>query len=280
MKIKVSASFSGVISRGAFENSRPGFAADLEFDSVDGVDTLEMVRERQKMLQEICYQNFKSCEDQAVIERINRERQDIRWYLDSDGKKIPSVTSVIGFDSDMFCTPEDLAQYASQSNICHKQVEVFISSGEWKEAKDIPACWPDLVILKKGGLGLESEGWSFPDFLKKYPIKDLKNATPSYNETLRYGGTPDFVGIPTFEGAEQVPTIFDVKRTVDKTKNLKQMSAYSKMKGYEQIKQVCIVPLNNKTKQGFSVPVVETKIEGYFSLFAEDRENFKKRFGV
>lgn len=280
MKIKISASFSGVINRGSFENSRPGFAADLEFDSVEGVDTLEMVRERQKILHEICYSNFKACEEQAVIERINKERQDIRWYRDSDGNKIPSVTSVIGFDSDMFCTPEDLAQYASQSNICHKQVEVFIETGEWKEPKDIPNCWPDLVILKKGGLGLESGGWSFVDFLKKYPVSEMKNAKPSFNDKLKYGGTPDFIGIPDFEGAEKVLTVFDVKRTIDKTKNLKQMAAYSKMIGYEGVKQLCIVPLNNKTQQGFSKPFCESNIDGYFSLFAEDRENFKKRFGV
>lgn len=280
MKIKISASFSGVISRGSYENSRPGFAADLEFDAVEGADALKMIRERQKMLQEICYQNFKACEDQAVIERINKERQDIRWYPDPDGYKMPSVTSVIGFDADMYCSPEELAQYAAQSNLCHKQVEHFISSGEWKEAKDIPACWPDLVIIKKGALQLETEGWSFPDFLKKYHIKEIKNALSSFNEVLRYGGTPDFIGIPQFEGAEPVLTIFDVKRTVDKVKNFKQMAAYSKMKGYEEVKQICIVPLNNKTQQGFSKPQVETKIDGYFSLFKEDRENFKRRFGV
>lgn len=279
MKIKISSSFTGVISRGSFENSRPGFSAEVEYNLDGSVPLQEEVNKIQKDLQAICYDNFKACEEQAVIERINRERQDIRWYIGEEGK-VPSVTSVIGFDADMYCSPEELAQYAAQSNICHKQVEHFISTGEWKEAKDTPDTWADIVIVKKGNLSLDTEGWSFPDFLKKYPIKEMKNSIPSTNSEFKYGGTPDFIGIPDFEGAEKVLTIFDVKRTVDKTKNFTQMSAYSKMKGYEGVKQICVVPLNNKTQQGFSKPQVETRIEQYFSLFLKARENFKSRFGV
>lgn len=280
MKIKVSASFTGVISRGAFENSRPGFAVDLEFELPPDVDPLVLINERQKLLQDICYSNFKACEEQAIIERVNRERLDIRFYTDSEGKKVPSVTSIIGFDADMYCTPEALAQYAAQSNICHAQVEHYISTGEWKEAKDTPGTWADIVIVKKGQLALDTEGWSFPDFLKKYPIKDLKNAKSSINETHKYGGTPDFEGIADFKGVDPLPSLCDVKRTVDKVKNFKQIAAYCKMKGNEHIKQMIIVPLNNKTDQGFSKPIVETRIDQYFEMFLKDREAFKKRFGV
>jgi hypothetical protein len=72
----------------------------------------------------------------------------------------------------------------------------------------------------------------------------------------------------------------DVKRTVDKVKNFKQIAAYCKMKGYEHIKQMMIVPLNNKTQQGFSKPVIETRIDNYFEMFLKDREAFTKRFGI
>jgi len=280
MKIKVSASFTGVISRGAFENSRPGFAAEVEMELAEGTELLPLTNTVQKDLQKICYDNFKACEEQAIIERVNREFQNTRWYTDEQGKKVPSVTSVIGFDADMYCTPEQLAQYAAQSNICHAQVEHYIKTGEWKEAKDTPGTWADIVIVKKGQLALDTEGWSFPDFLKKYPIKDLKNAKSSINETHKYGGTPDFEGVPDFKGADPLPSLCDVKRTVDKIKNFKQISAYCKMKGNEHIKQMIIVPLNNKTEQGFSKPVVETRIDQYFEMFLKDRENFARRFGV
>lgn len=281
MKIKVGASYTGVISRGSYENSRPFFSAELEYDVTDSsLPITEEINKVQKDLQAICYNNFKACEDQAVVERINKERQDIRFYTNPEGIKVPSVTSIIGFDADMFCSTEELAQYASQSSLCHAQVEEYIKDGIWKEPKEIAKCWADLVVVKKGSLQLETEGWSFPDFLKKYPIKEMKNAFPSFNDQFKYAGTPDFIGIPDFEGADKVPTLFDVKRTADNLKNFKQLSAYAKMKGYEDIKQICIVVLNNKTQQGFSKPKVEKNFEGYFNLFCEDRENFRKRFGV
>lgn len=282
MKLKISSSLTGVISRGSYENFRPGFATDLEIEVADNLNKEQIesiIDSNQKWLHQICCQNFKASEEKAIVERINKERADVRFYPSPIGK-IPSVTSIINFDADMFCPPEELAQYASQSNICHEQVRHFIAEGEWKEAKDLSNTWSDIVIVKKGSLMLETDGWSFPDFLKKYPIKDMKNSESSFNEENKYAGTPDFEGIPDFEGAEKVPTIFDVKRTADKTKNFKQMAAYAKMKGYNHIKQMCIVVLNNKTKQGFSQPIIEKRIDQYFGWFLKDRESFAKRFGV
>lgn len=282
MKIKVSSQYSGVIPRGSYENSKPGFAAEVEFDYegvLDGIEFQKNIDTHQKILQKICYDNFKACEQQAIVEKIQRERSDLR-IITFDGKPYPSVTSVIGFDSDMFCSPEDLSQYAAQSNLCHAQVAHFIETGEWKEAKDVPGTWTDLVIVTKGALGLETNGWSFPDFLKKYPIEGMKNSGRSRNDDYVYCGCPDFEGVPNFEGAEKVASICDVKRTPDKVKNFKQMAAYARMKGLEHIKQMIIVPLNNKTKQGFSQPIVETRIDQYFDMFLKDREAFKNRFGV
>jgi len=283
MKIKISSSFSGVISRGSYENSRPGFQVDVEGDlssmklPEETVD--ETIDRWQKQLQKTCYENFKACEEQAIVERIQKERADIRIKV-IDGKPYPSVTSIIGFDADMYCSPEELAQYAAQSNLCHAQVADYIETGVWKEAKDVPGTWTDIVIVTKGSLKLECNGWSFPNFLEKHPIRAMANAPRSINEEHVYCGGPDFTGIPKFDGAQEVFTVFDVKRTADKVKNFKQMAAYAKMKGYENVKQMVIVPLNNKTQQGFSKPIVETRIDQYFEMFLKDREAFKKRFGI
>lgn len=289
MKIKVGSQYSGVISRGPYENTRPGFSVEIEFDAVEGVDPLTMINERQKLLQDICYKNFKACEEQAIVERINKERQDIKWYPDPDLKLMPSVTSVIGFDADMYCAPEDLAQYAAQSNLCHAQVAHFIATGQWLEAKDVPGTWTDIVIVTKGSLKLETNGWSFPDFLVKYPFKEMVNTPSSVNLEYRYGGTPDFIGIPEFcgkkgfEEVRPVKTLCDVKRTPEKVKNFKQISAYANLEAYKGIDQICIVPLNNKTDQGFSKPIFESdpkRVKEYFGMFLKDREAFRNRFGV
>lgn len=295
VKIKVRSEYSGVLPTGSYQNARPGFSAEIEVDLDEGKEIPKDAVDRlQKELQSVCYANFKKCEQQAIVEKIERERADFRWYPDDDGVLMPSSTSIIGFDSDMFVSPADLQQYASQSNICHAQVAHFIDTlkkskngkGDWVEAKDLSDVWADIVIVTKGNLGLSTNGWSFPDFLEKYPIKNLNNGKASVNLEHRYGGTPDFTGIPEFAGSKgfenvkPVETLWDVKRTADKVKNFKQMASYVNLRAYKHIKQIGIVPLNNKTQQGYSKPIITDKVDEYFKMFLRDREAFKKRFQV
>jgi hypothetical protein len=80
MKIKVSASYSGVISTGSYENSRPAFSAEVEFDfpqDASSADTKEIIELQQTVLHEVCYGQFKSVEQQMIVERINRERKSL-----------------------------------------------------------------------------------------------------------------------------------------------------------------------------------------------------------
>lgn len=300
--LKISSTFSGVISRGSYENSRPGFSAEVEFelDEPFSTNSTEIVDRWQKHLQKVCYDNFKACEEQAVIERVQREKANIHWYPDERGNLVlPGASSIVGISgTSTFISPDELQQYASQSNLCHAQVAHFIKTlrlengvmvGDWLDAKEVPDTWADLLILSKGDLKLETNGWDFPAFLKKYPISALENAKPSVNYEKRYGGTPDFLGIPEFGGTKgfehvkKVKTLWDVKRTKELIKNMKQISAYKFMKDYLDVEQIGIVPLNNKTDQGFSKPTIESdpvRIQQYFSMFLKDREEFKKIFFV
>lgn len=282
MKIKVSSSYTGVISTGSYENARPAFSAEIEEDinpQCKETDLAEYIKVRQEALQTICYDRFKACEHQAIIERVEKDRKDIRWYGEN-GNRVPSVTSIINFDADMWVTQEELQQYASQGQIIHAQVAHYIKTGKWVEPKELSDVWSDLVIVTKGGLKLPLNGWDFPAFLKKYPITNLKNCHSSVNTEHKYGGTPDLEGTPEIKGVDGVPTLCDVKRTPDKVKNFKQISAYCKMKGYEHIKQMMVIPINDKTQQGFSKPIIETRIDEYFKMFLKDREAFRNRFGV
>lgn len=289
MKIKVSASYSGVIATGSYENSRPGYACEIEMELDPKVPIDPAIEGMQKRLQDICYKNFMSDAERQTIEKINKQRQDFHWIPLPDGRLAPSVTSIIGWDQDFFCSPEELGQYAAQGNIIHKQVEQFILTAKWLQPKEIDDCWTDLVILKQGALQLPTEGWDFPGFLKKFPIRDLKVCKQSYNLEHFYGGTPDFEGIPEwskikgYEDVPELPTLFDAKRTKTVIKNGKQLAGYKGMVGYEHIKQGAVVELNDKTAQGFSKPEFysEEKLGGYWKMFLKDRvESFKKRFGV
>jgi hypothetical protein len=97
------------------------------------------------------------------------------------------------------------------------------------------------------------------------------------NPEHRYAGRYDIKGV--FDGKV---SIMDIKTTasVDKESCFKQLSAYAKCPGNEDVEQMVVIPLNDKTQQGFSKPVVETNIEKYWALFKKDRDLFKRRFGL
>lgn len=284
MKIKVSAGFSGVIATGSYQNARPSYTAEIEYEMADpNFDSdkktflpqlLAIINKNQKDLQEVCYRNFKQDEQTQTIERIQRERQDFRMY-----GNYPSVTSIINWEADFWVSAIDLQQYASQGSLIHAQVAEYIKTGEWKPVEEIDGTWSDLVIIKKGKLQLPIEGWSFPDFLKKYPVEKMVCGKPVISNEYRFGGEPDIRSC-YYEGKK---TLADVKRTVDKIKNFKQIAAYiiaEEENGESPYEQMMIIPLNDKTKQGFSKPVISNHIDQYKQMFLKDRENFKKRYGI
>lgn len=280
MKIKVSAGFTGVISVGPFENMRPSYTAEVEFELENIVDTdpdlPNRIKWHQERLQEICQANFRNDEQKAIVDRIQRERADIRFYGDC-----PSVTSIINWDADFFISKEELQQYCSQGNLIDAQCKHFIKTGEWAPVKDIEGTWSDLVIISRGTLNLATEGWSFPNFLKKYPIEKMILGESVISKKHKYAGTSDIKSL-IFEGKKYLG---DIKRTAEKVKNGKQLAAYIMVEeenGETPYDGGMIIPLNDKTEQGFSKPIIydRKQIEQYFSMFLKDRENFKKRFNA
>lgn len=272
-KIKVSSGFQGVIPTGSYQNSRPSFNAEVEFEVDSKEEVALSVETMQEELYQICRDKFNSVAEQERIIKIQNDRKDFRFYQ-KNGQELPSVTSIINYDTDFLIPEDELKQYASQGNIIHAQVAEYIKTGTWKLPKDIEGTTADLFILKSGSLNLSLDGWDFLAFLKKYPMENLKNGEIVYNETERYAGIPD--GYGTYNGLH---SIFDVKRTPEKTKNFMQMSAYAKASG-KDIKQMVIIPLNDKTEQGFSKPIVSTDIDKYYELFLYKRKEFKKAYGV
>jgi hypothetical protein len=289
MKITISSGISAVLPTGPYENLRPSFSANVEIEVGEKETYQDLVKNGQRQLYDICEGMVREVEQKAIVERIRRERENFHW-IEIDGKQAPSVTSIISWDEDFGgITPDELRQYASQGNIMHAQGVHFIKTGLWVAPKDLDDCWTDIVILKKGQLNLALEGWSFPSFLEKFPIKDMQISKTSFNRTHFYGGTPDFTGIPVgwnkikgYEEVKEVPTLFDWKRTCHAVKNGKQLSAYKNMEGYEGIEQACVVELNDKTLRGWSSPEFygPERIDGFFKMFLSDRNSFKKRYGV
>jgi len=276
MKIKVSSGFSGVIPTGSYENARPSYAAEVELE-IDEKDSAKHIAEIQKQLQQVAYANFKEDEQRHIVERIEKERADMRFYP-KGGKQYPSVTSVIGWDSDFFVSPEELQQYASQGNLYDLQVKHFIATGQWVHPKDIDGSWTDLVIVQKGNLQLTVNQWNFPAFIEKYPLEKMVVGTPVFSDKHFFAGTPD---VPCYYKDKK--TMADVKRTPDPLKHFKQTAGYiiaAEESGEEPYEQMMLIPANDKTKQGYSKPIITTEIEQYKDMFLKDREAFKKRFGI
>lgn len=280
MKIKISAGFSGVIATGSYQNARPSYTTEVEFETKQvatpegGEKVAETINDWQKALQKICYRNFKQDEQTQTIERIQRERTDFRMYGD-----YPSVTSILNWDADFWVTAIELQQYASQGSLVHAQVAEYIKTGEWKPVEKIDGTWSDLVIIKKGKLQLPISGWSFPDFLKKYPIEKMVCGKSIISNEHKFGGTSD-IRVCFYEGKK---TLADVKRTPQKLKDFTQIAAYiiaEEENGESSYEQMMVIVLNDKTKQGFSKPIISTEINQYKQMFLKDRENFHRRYGI
>ena len=288
--VEISASFTGVIPTGSYENERPFYAVKEILATEDGEVNLvdEEIIQRQEELHKMCYERFKKQAEVSYQERIAKTYKDLRFY-DYNGKKLPSVTSIINLDKDFGIPPDSLQQYASRGTLIHKQVEIFLTTEEWKAPKDIEECSFDYLTVVKGDLGLDFENVDFKAFYESYPFKVIELEKTTYNEEYLYAGRMDIIAViekdnpgkwAKIEGVVyDEPIIFDVKTstTLDKMSGLTQGSAYARA---ENIKHTGLIHLTKENQCGFAKPILTNNIERYFNLFLNKRKLFKDRFGI
>jgi hypothetical protein len=282
----ISASFTGKISTAQWENSSPFFSFSEKY-SVALTD--EQKEKRQKELSDICTKQFETVAERLYQAKIAKLYENIRFYKGINGILYPSVTSIIGMDDSFGISPEELAQYGARGSIFHKQIEVFLLGGTWKEPKNIPETFPDLLTMVNGSLELNLNGYSFVNFFADYPFKCISVEDELLNAEFRYGGRRDCKGIIESSNKGKwakieniiydAPSSFDWKTgQIDKIKVMKQGCAYAKCD--PTIVQHIVVPFTAETQQGYSKPIVESDMEKYWTLFTSDRAKFKKRYGV
>ena len=274
--IEVSASFGGKIPTGSYENMNPNFFAKEVFE-FEGTETeiQDLIKRRQDELHLLCFSNFEAVAIQARIQKIQNDRKDFRWY-EKDGEKLISVTSVLNYDVDFYVDENELKQYAAQGTILDARVKHYIRTGEWVTADKLEGITSEMFIIKTGSLGLTLEAGDFPAFLVKNKLEEMKVGEPIFNLEYKYAGTPDIVC--KFGG---LLTVADVKRNVtteNKVKYLMQTAGYAK--GLKGIQQLMLIPLNDKTEQGFSKPIITQEVDRYFDLFLAKRAEFKKIYGI
>jgi hypothetical protein len=265
---EITASYSGKISTGNYENESPFFANKETWQGPlpDG-----FLQERQQYLYETCHARFVECEKRSLIELIKKKRKDIRFYGD-----YPSVTSIINWDADFYVSPDDLRQYAARGTILHKQAAIWLETGQWLEPKDIPEIYTEMVILKKGSLKLSLEGFNFRSFKAKNPFESTEVEQTVFNHQHHFAGTQDLKYIRNGKVG-----IADIKTgSINKVKCAKQLSAYASCEGNEDVEELMVIPLTSKTQQGWSKPLIFPDPKQYLPMFLDDLNNFKDRFSI
>lgn len=289
--LEISASFSGKIATGNYENMNPWYSIKEVLEEAPGEELTDIViKMRQQELQKMCYDQFKRDADIAYQEKIAKAYQNIRFYDAGDGKKYPSVTSVINMDADFFVSAEELAQYSARGTVIHKQIEIYLKTGNWLAPKEIPEVAFEVMTVSRGTLGLSLEDVSFVNFYKDFPFVVIEQEKQVISHEHKYAGRLDIlctidsknpVKWEKIEGVQfDTPTLLDIKTstTLDKTKGYVQQSAYAKTD--ETVKQIGLIHLTKENVCGFAKPSITNKIDSYFDIFINMRSKFSQRYGI
>lgn len=276
-KVELCGSMEALVATGPFENQRvfQSFKECLEGEFTD-----EQLIEKQKdLFKKFCSDPIEFQERELSIKAIQKEFKHLRIIkCPKCDKQHPSVTTVRDFDSKGFyCSDETLDVAIALGSIQDLRCKNYVTTGKWVEAKEIDACKPHLVALKGTSGFAEANAFNFEAFLKKYPMKDMKNGERFFDCELEVTGEPDLLATPTGDWAENVPSMIDYKRNVDKLSAFTQMAVYAKQYG---LTQLIAIPVNGETAQGFSKPVTTKDISGYLEVFQDKRRKFRKRYGI
>ena len=267
IKVKeVTVSLSGVIPVAAYENLRPGFSMTVEL--IDGQDVKKVITECQQYLHSV----FEAESNRGKADLIDKQYSNIRFY-EKDGKKYPSVTSIIGWDKEWKVTEDELRQYASRGTIVGEIVEHYLSKGEWIDPTQVPSLREDVSVLMSGSLMFTWEQCSHKAFLEQFGDKiKVENVQGTvFNDENLYAGTYDIFG-----SYESVKSLMDVKCG---GYNMMQLAAYAMcLEGVQQLVVLPVGPTDNKC--GYKKPVVCDTIGKEFEEFLKVRAKFRKRFGV
>ncbi len=289
--LEICASFTGKISTGQYEQASPFFSVKEVIEEVEGEELSDLViKMRQQELQDICVAQFNKAAEILYQQKVEKSYKNIRFYDGKEGLKYPSVTSVINMDENFFTDPMELSQMAARGTIIHKQCELFLKDGIWREPKDIPEISAYVFTVVKGSLGLVIDDVNFQAFYKDYPFKVISQEATVINHEVKYGGRMDILCVieSTNKGkwdkidgiAFDVPTILDIKTgaSLDTAKGLIQQAAYAMCN--ETVKQIGLIHLTKENVCGYAKPKITSKIESYWNIFLNKRKKFAERYGV
>jgi len=260
-------SVQAVISTGAYENQREMF--ELLATLKEGEDPKKAMQE----LEEFNHSRLDMAVNRAKTDLIEKQYASIRFY-EKDGKKYPSVTSILGWSIDWKISEDELQQYGSRGSIVHKIVETYLKGQKWVEPDDLPELKEDIAIVCGGSLGLSWKDCTHKAFFEQHG-KDIevdKIEQEVFNDESLYAGRYDFKG--KYKGVE---ALFDIK--TGNTSDFRQLAAYAVCES--SIKNLIICPVGaTDNKSGYMKPKVCDTIQAEYKAFLKARTKFKSRFGI
>lgn len=268
MKIKeIKASLSGVIPIATYENLKPYYEISAELEEGDNVD------ESMKALRKIMRWHFEQEGNNAKADLIEKQYSGIRFY-EKNGKKYPSVTSILSWNVDWKISEDELQQYSARGTIVHKLIEQYLSDGKWMDPMSIVDLSTEVATVTAGSLALSWKDCSYEKSLEtiKEDIKIVQQEQELYNDEHLYAGRSDLVCM--YKGKK---SIIDFKTGT--TTDMRQLAAYAAcMDGVEQLVIVPVGPTDNKS--GIKKPIISTDVTGEFKKFLYARSAFRERFGI
>lgn len=267
MKIKeITVSLSGVIPVAAYENLRPSFSITVE--PINDEDPEKIIDSLQQYLHTV----FDNESNRGKADLIDKQYANIR-FREKNGKKYPSVTSILGWDKDWHITDDELRQYASRGTIMDAMMTEFFTTGRWIDPTQIQSLREEVSILMSGSLMLTWEQCSHKAFMAKYQekIEALDFHGTVFNDEALYSGEWDILG--RYDG---IKSIMDIKHG---QWDMRQLAAYAICE--KDIKQLVVLPVGpTDNKSGYKRPVVCDTIQKEYEEFLKARAKFKKRFGI
>ena len=260
-------SLSGVIPLASYENSRPGFSITAELAENEELESAMSFCQRYLhglMEMEI---------NRGKAEYIERAYADKIRFYEKDGRKYPSVTSILYWDAEWRVTLDHLTQLASRGTIVGSMVETYLATGLWLDPETSPLLVDDVAILKTGSSKLSWDDCSHKAFCEKFgkdiTVENVQGTV--FNDEHIYAGTYDILG--TFEGKK---ALMDVKCGGH---NMAQLAAYAVCA--PDVTTMVVLPVGpTDNKCGYMRPIICEDIQGEFEKFLQARAKFKARFGI
>jgi hypothetical protein len=268
LKIKeITVGLSGVIPVAAYENLRPSYSMTVE--PTNGNTPEEIFNYCEQYLK----QRFDLQANIAKTDFVAKQYSRIRFY-EKDGKKYPSVTSILNWNKEWAIPEANLNLYAARGTIIHELIEEYLVSGKWVEPESIDSLAEEVALLKLADQDKWWEECSHKAFIDKYRgnIKAETFEKEVYNDKELYAGREDILGL--YEGKR---SIMDIKS--GSVHDFRQLAAYAMCE--EGIEQLVIFPVGKTdNKCGYMQPKICTTINNEYQEFLKARALFKQQFGI